>query len=224
MAHPEHGIVSPARFIPVAEDIGAMDQISVRMLDQAVNLLAKWGKMGPPYRSLFVTVNLEAHQVMQPDFSDHLAESLARHDITANKLKIEIVESSVIGNFATAACQLAAIRSSGVQIALDDFGTGYSSLEYLNELSFDLIKVDKTFVDDMETDPRKRSMVKMMCVLAETLGAEVCIEGLENADQAGVAKELKADFGQGYLYSKPLPQADLEDLLQKAAKSKLPRL
>jgi len=213
MHHPDQGVVSPGRFIPVAEGIGVMDQIGLRMLEKAIALLARWQGLGAPHKDLFLTVNLEAHQIMQPDLPHDLKKALAAQNVPAHLLKIEIVESSVIGNFATAAAQIAAIRALGIQIALDDFGTGYSSLEYLHELSFDLIKIDKTFVDDLETDPRKHSMVRMMCVLAETLGAQVCVEGIETQGQADLAQNMHATFGQGYLYSKPLPEAEIEAVI-----------
>jgi sensor c-di-GMP phosphodiesterase-like protein len=115
----------------------------------------------------------------------------------------------MVGNFSAAAQKIAELRETGVQIALDDFGTGYSSLEYLNQLAFDLIKIDKTFVDNVETESRKLSMIKMICVLAETLDTEICVEGIENAEQAKLISELNVAFGQGFLFSKPLPQDEV---------------
>jgi len=215
MAHPELGIISPGRFIPVAEDLGVMDDISRRMLDHALDQLGVWAKRGQPHAGLFLTVNLEAHQIMQPGFATDLAAELQSRSIPPHNLKIEIVESSMVGNFAATARQISRIRDLGVKIALDDFGTGYSSLEYLNQLSFDLIKIDKAFVDDVEVDPRKRSMIKMICVLADTLGAEICVEGIENEAQAEIMVEMKVAFGQGYLFSKPLPQDQMDEVLAK---------
>ncbi len=213
MSHPEQGVIAPGRFIPVAEDIGVIDRISFLMFEKAISMLGSWAKLGAPFDKLFLTVNLESYQIMQPELPDLLKSAIAEKGFQPNLLKIEIVESSVIGNFDTAARQIAAIRNLGVQIALDDFGTGYSSLEYLNELSFDLIKIDRAFVDELDSDPRKRSMVKMMCVLAETLDAEVCVEGIETEAQAAVARELNAIFGQGYLYSKPVSEKDIVELI-----------
>lgn len=212
MNHPELGVVTPDRFIPVADDMGVMDKISLRMLDRALEQLSTWADQGPPQNALFLTVNLEAHQIMQPEFLPDLTDRLGGANIEPGKLKIEIVESSMVGNFAAAAQKIAEIRALGVQIALDDFGTGYSSLEYLNELSFDLIKIDKAFVDDVETDPRKLSMIKMICVLADTLGTEICVEGIETEEQAKLMAQLNVKFGQGYLFSKPLTPEELARL------------
>ncbi|WP_415919090.1 putative bifunctional diguanylate cyclase/phosphodiesterase [Tateyamaria sp. SN6-1] len=213
MAHPELGVISPGRFIPVAEDLGVMDDISLRMLDRALVQLADWAAHSPAHRDLFLTVNLEAHQIMQPDFIETLVSRLERDNIPPQNLKIEIVESSMVGNFSAAAQKIAEIRDVGVKIALDDFGTGYSSLEYLNQLSFDLIKIDKAFVDDVETDPRKHSMIKMICVLAETLDAEICVEGIENQAQADLMSKLNVAYGQGYLFSKPIPREAMANVL-----------
>ncbi|MEO1689308.1 MAG: EAL domain-containing protein, partial [Pseudomonadota bacterium] len=209
MHHPDLGLVPPGRFLPVAEDLGMMEDLGRRMLDHALRQLADWARQGPPRADLFLTVNLEAHQIMAPGFAEDLQDRLARDAIPAANLKIEIVESSVVGNFAAASRQIARIRDIGVKIALDDFGTGYSSLEYLNQLSFDLIKIDKTFVDDVQTDPRKRSMIKMICVLAQTLGADICVEGIETPEQADIVRGLDVAYGQGFLYSRPLAQSDL---------------
>lgn len=209
MVHPELGIVSPGRFIPVAEDLGLMDEISLRMFEHALSQLAQWVGQAPPFCDLFLTVNLEAHQIMQPDFVHTLRARLEKDHIAPNNLKIEIVESSMVGNFSAAAQKIAELRETGVKIALDDFGTGYSSLEYLNQLAFDLIKIDKAFVDNVETESRKLSMIKMICVLAETLDAEICVEGIENAEQAKLISELNVAYGQGFLFSKPLPQDEL---------------
>ncbi|WP_299631894.1 GGDEF domain-containing phosphodiesterase [uncultured Roseobacter sp.] len=214
MSHPDLGILPPARFIPIAEELGVMDAIGERMLTRALDQLATWANMGAPFGELFLTVNLEAQQMMQQDFPQKLGEGLRARHIPAQNLKLEIVESSMVGNFASASRQIGLLRELGVKIALDDFGTGYSSLEYLNELTFDLIKIDKAFVDDVENDPRKKSMVKMICVLAETLGAQICVEGIENDSQAAIMVDLNVTFGQGYMFSKPLPADTLHTALQ----------
>ncbi|WP_299962450.1 bifunctional diguanylate cyclase/phosphodiesterase [uncultured Roseobacter sp.] len=213
LEHPDQGIIMPGDFISVAERLSVMDQISVRMLDRALDLLGEWSTRAAPYDGLFLTVNLEPQQILQTDLPLRLEKALKQRKIRPELLKIEIVESSVIGNFETAARQIATIRAMGIQIALDDFGTGYSSLEYLNQLSFDLIKIDKTFVDGIETDGRKRSMIKMMSVLANALGADVCVEGIESDPQARVAEELGIKFAQGFLYSRPVAQSQIDELL-----------
>lgn len=206
--HPKMGLISPARFIPVAEALGVMGDVSMVMLHRAVDVLSEWGRAKGPKSKLFLTVNLDAAQIMREEFAEDLADLLTSKGVHPGNLKIEIVESSVIGNFAVAARRIAHLRELGVKIALDDFGTGYSSLEYLNQLSFDLIKIDKTFMDDIQHDSRKKSMVRMMGVLSELLGAEVCVEGVEEEAQAEIARGFHVAFGQGYLYSKPLPLAE----------------
>jgi PAS domain S-box-containing protein len=206
--HPKLGLLPPGRFIPVAEDIGLMGEISQRMLTRAVEILGMLARQGGAARGLFLSVNLDAARILQPSFVPELADLLASHGVPPANLKIEVVESSVIGNFAMAARQIARLRELGVRIALDDFGTGYSSLEYLNQLSFDLIKIDKTFVDDIARDSRKQSMVRMMCVLADLLGAQVCVEGVETAEQADIARAMNVQLAQGYLFARPAPAAE----------------
>lgn len=203
--HPKLGLLSPARFIPVAEEIGLMGEVSHLMLCRAIDILGDWARTSGPEKDLFLSVNLDAARVMQPEFVGELAGLLASRGVNPGNLKIEIVESSVIGNFAVAGRQIGRLRELGVKIALDDFGTGYSSLEYLNQLSFDLIKIDKTFMDGIQHDSRKASMVRMMCVLSDLLGADVCVEGVEEEAQAEIARGLKVSYAQGYLYSRPLP-------------------
>jgi PAS domain S-box-containing protein len=206
--HPKMGLLPPGRFIPVAEEIGLMGDISLLMLRRAVALLAQMGRPDSQARGLFLSVNLDAARILEPTFVTELGDLLATHGVAAANLKIEIVESSVIGNFVVAARQIARLRDLGVRIALDDFGTGYSSLEYLNQLDFDLIKIDKTFMDDIQHDSRKQSMVRMMSVLADLLGADVCVEGVEDEAQAAIARALNIQLAQGYLYARPLPAAE----------------
>jgi PAS domain S-box-containing protein len=205
--HPAMGLLSPGRFLPVAEEMGVMGEISGQMLVRAVDILADLAARGGPQRELFLSVNLDAARVMEPGFVPEVAALLASRAVAPERLKIEIVESSVIGNFAVAAQQIARLRALGVKIALDDFGTGYSSLEYLNQLEFDLIKIDKAFLDGIEADGRKQSMVRMMCMMSELLGADVCVEGVEQEAQAEIARGLNVAYGQGYLYARPMPLA-----------------
>lgn len=206
--HPEMGLLPPGRFIPVAEEIGLMGDISLLMLRRAIALLAAMGKPDSPTRGLFLSVNLDAARILEPSFVTELGDLLATQGVAPAHLKIEIVESSVIGNFSVAARQIARLRALGVRIALDDFGTGYSSLEYLNQLEFDLIKIDKTFMDNIQHDSRKQSMVRMMSVLAELMGADVCVEGVEDEAQAAIARALNIPLAQGYLYARPLPASE----------------
>lgn len=206
--HPRMGLLPPGRFIPVAEEVGLMGEISHLMLRRAVALLGDLARKGGATRGLFLSVNLDAARILQPSFVPDLAELLSSHGVPPANLKIEVVESSVIGNFALAARQIARLRDLGVRIALDDFGTGYSSLEYLNQLSFDLIKIDKSFMDGIARDRRKQSMVRMICVLADLLGAQVCVEGVETEAQADIARAMKVQMAQGYLYARPAPAAE----------------
>ncbi len=211
--HPKMGLLSPGRFIPVAEEIGLMSEISWQMMRRAISLLGDMAQQGGPGQGLFLSVNLDAARILQPSFVPELGDMLARQGVPPSSLKVEIVESSVIGSFAQAARQIARLRELGVRVALDDFGTGYSSLEYLNQLTFDLIKIDKSFVDDIHRDSRKRSMVRMICVMAGLLGADVCVEGVETEEQAAVARALNAQLAQGYLYARPMPAAQALALL-----------
>lgn len=205
MNHPKLGLLSPGRILPVVEEIGVMDEVSDIVLARVIDLLAEWSGSTGPERDLFLTVNLHAARIVRAGFVQELGAALQARGVDPGKLKIEIVESSVVGNFEVAARQIARLRALGIKIALDDFGTGYSSLAYLGQLDVDLIKIDKSFTDGVAQEGPMRSMVEMMCAMAGFLGAEICVEGIEDAAQAAVVRDLGVGYGQGYLFARPMP-------------------
>ena len=208
MEHPELGFLSPARFLPAAAEAGILHALGEQMLDEAANLLADWKKEGGKQANLFLSVNIDAGHLLQKDFVDRVETRLEKHAISPHLLKLEIVESSLIQNFDIARDRISRLRALGIKIALDDFGTGYSSLEYLNKLSVDLIKIDKAFVDGIAADKRKEMMFVALCTISNLLGSEICVEGLEEEEQARIARQVSTDngriFGQGFLYDKPM--------------------
>ncbi len=212
--HPKLGLLPPGRFLPVVEEIGVMDEVSDIVLARGIDMLATWAGSSGPERELFLTVNLNAARIVRAGFVQELGAALQARGVDPGRLKIEIVESSVVGNFEVAARQIALLRALGIKIALDDFGTGYSSLEYLGQLDVDLIKIDKSFTDGIAQEGRMRSMVQMMCAMAGFLGAEVCVEGIEDAAQAAVVRGMGVSYGQGYLFARPMPMEDALEVLR----------
>ena len=214
--HPDRGMIPPGQFIPVLEDLGLMDRLGSTMLERAIAQLEHWSRLEAPFPDLFVSVNLEARQMLQPGFVDTLRATVARTRLPPGRLKIEIVESALIGDLRRASQTVAAVRDLGIQVALDDFGTGYSSLEYLTELSFDLIKIDRAFVFGLEQDAKKQAMLDTIQAIARTLGSETCAEGIETARQAERLAATGVRYGQGFLFARPLPAADMESFIRKA--------
>jgi diguanylate cyclase (GGDEF)-like protein len=200
--HPEHGDVSPADFIPIAEDTGLIAPIGSWVIDEAFRQLSVWNaqRPGSPLR---VGVNMSAAQ-LTPDLVAEVRMALQRHGVAPQWVVLEITESLLIeGEGANDV--LARLRALGVDIALDDFGTGYSSLGYISEYAIDVVKLDRSLIARLGTSTRARGLVRGVVEMAQALGMHVLAEGLENQAQAEAARELGCALGQGWLYSKALP-------------------
>lgn len=212
--HPELGIVSPARFIPIAEETGQILPLGRHVLEQAVAQLARWRRMAPG-RGLTVNVNLSARQMWDEGYVDELLGFLARS--RAEGLKIEVTESMTVTDHDQAGAILQRFRALGVPLCMDDFGTGYSSLSHLGDLPFDVLKIDKSFVSAAGTDPRRESLLCGIVDLAHRLGLSVVAEGIETETERAIVSRAGCDYGQGYLFARPLPADDAEALLRGPA-------
>jgi EAL domain-containing protein (putative c-di-GMP-specific phosphodiesterase class I) len=212
--HPRRGVVSPADFIPVAEETGLIVPIGQWVLEEACRKVREWQIASPSHRSLSLSVNLSARQVAQPDLLDRIKGALEQNKLSAHYLKLEITESVVMENAEAAAQMFKQLRSLGVQLSIDDFGTGYSSLSYLHRFPLNYLKIDRSFVMRMTTD-NDNAIVKTISTLAHNLGMEVIAEGIETEDQYQQLKELGCEYGQGYLFSRPVDAEAVLNLLAK---------
>ena len=213
--HPERGLVHPAEFIPLAEDSGLILPLGRWVLTEACRQLAAWRAGGRP--DLRVTVNLSARQFADPELTDVVAEALAKADLPADALWLEITESVLMEEVQTTANTLHALKSLGVHLAVDDFGTGYSSLSYLKRFPVDLLKIDRSFIDGLGTDPEDGAIVLAIVSLAEALRLEVVAEGVEHFHQLEALHRLGCDAVQGFLLGRPGPADGLPDARAAAA-------
>jgi len=214
--HPRLGLVPPLQIIPLAEETGQIDAIGHWVLEQACAQLAAWREQG--IGDLSMSINLSAQQLRSPQLLDTVRQTLARHGLREGEIEFEITESVAMTNPEQAIGVLHALRALGVRLAIDDFGTGYSSLAYLKHLPIQCLKVDKSFVRDIETDHNDAAICAATIALAHQLGLEVVAEGVETeAQRAFLADQHGCDHLQGYLIGRPVPAATLEPLLRQRA-------
>ncbi|MDP3845813.1 MAG: EAL domain-containing protein [Pseudomonas sp.] len=211
--HPQHGMVSPAQFIPLAEDNGLILPIGQWVLEHACGQLKAW-QTHPLASVLPLSVNVSARQFRQADFVDLVRSALHSSGVDPSKLKLELTESLVLDNVEAVIAKMHALRALGVRFSMDDFGTGYSSLSYLKRLPLDQLKIDQSFVRDIVTDPGDAVIVKTIIGMAHNLGLEVIAEGVETEAQRSLLLDYDCRVFQGYLFSRPLPLAEFEALLQ----------
>ncbi|MCW2612718.1 MAG: hypothetical protein JWM15_3964 [Cryptosporangiaceae bacterium] len=216
--HPDRGLVSPAEFIPVAEETGLIVPIGEWVLAEALAQVQTWRTELPGAADLTIAVNLSASQLLAPDLLRSVSAALTTSGIPASAVHLEITESVVMNEVERSIATLQSLRSRGVALAVDDFGTGYSSLSYLKQLPVTTLKIDRSFIDglgaDGEQDP---SIVDAIVSLAGALGLGVVAEGVETRGQLSALQRLDADRAQGYLWSKPMPAADVPAWLVRCA-------
>jgi diguanylate cyclase (GGDEF)-like protein len=212
--HPRHGVVAPADFIPAAEETGLIVPIGQWVLEEACKKVREWQVSSPGHRNLSLSVNLAARQISQPDLTDRIKSALEESKLHPHSLKLELTESVVMENAEAAAQTFKQLRSLGVQLSIDDFGTGYSSLSYLHRFPLNYLKIDRSFVMRMTRD-NDNAIVKTISTLAHNLGMEVIAEGIETEEQYQQLKNLGCEFGQGYLFSRPVDDEGALNLLTK---------
>jgi diguanylate cyclase (GGDEF)-like protein len=214
--HPRRGLVSPADFIPVAEETGLIVPIGEWVLYEACKHIRKMQVAFPSHRSLSLSVNLSARQVAQPDLLDRIQDALAISKLDPHCLKLEITESVVMENAEAATVMFKQLRAVGVQLSIDDFGTGYSSLSYLHRFPLNYLKIDRSFVMRLTTD-NDNAIVRTILTLARNLGMEVIAEGIETEEQYQQLRMLGCEYGQGYLFSHPVGNEGVLHLLAQDA-------
>jgi len=198
-------LVSPSEFIPVAEDSGLIVPLGQWAIGKAAEVLADWDRQNGGERvDCYFSVNVSAIQLVRDDIAQAVRSALETHKIGGERLMIELTESAIIADPDLAMSVLSKIKALHARIAMDDFGTGYSNLAYLQRLPLDVLKIDRSFVEHMVDDREKVAIVRTIQSLAETLGMRTTAEGVETADQARLLSALGCDFGQGFLFARPM--------------------
>ncbi|MBR4556282.1 MAG: EAL domain-containing protein, partial [Clostridiales bacterium] len=211
MKDSEGNIISPGEFIPVAEKVGLIDKVDGTVFKKAGaffgELLKKTGA------NLTLSINASVRHLMKSDFVDEIRELLDTSGIPAKNLEIEITESIMIESFEKALLCIDELKKMGLQIAIDDFGTGYSSLSYLNRFPANLLKIDKSFIDKMNTSDSSTQYVAEIISIGHVMGFDVISEGVEENEQLETLKNIGCDYIQGFIWGKPLSAEDAEKLV-----------
>ncbi len=213
--HPVHGMISPLDFVPLAEETGMIRAMGDWVLRTACEATRGWQlEPGHDGERLTIGVNLSARELHEPGLVDCVAAALHGSGLAPADLTLEITESVLMNDTAAAIARLRELKALGVRLAIDDFGTGYSSLSYLKHLPVDIVKIDKEFVDDIARGPQEAALAGTIVALSETLHLKTVAEGIEDADQLRALRRLGCDYGQGYLFAKPMPAEETGALLR----------
>jgi diguanylate cyclase (GGDEF)-like protein/PAS domain S-box-containing protein len=215
--HPERGLLDPGDFVSVAEESGLIEPIGRWVQEVACRQVLEWHELRPDRRPFDVSVNLSARQVTNRDLATSIGEILAGSGLDPVHLRLEVTESALVEESATATGTLEALSDLGVGLVLDDFGTGYSSLAYLNRFPFDALKIDRSFVDALGVEQERTAIVEAIIGMARALSLDVIAEGVENEAQLGELVRLGCDHAQGHLFSRALPAEKITALLGEGA-------
>ena len=211
--HPEDGFISPGDFIPIAEDTGLIIPLGKWILESACHQLSIWHTQFPFDLPLIMSINLSGHQLTQPNLVTEIEEILQRNGLDGQYLKLEITETVAMEDVETAISILQKLKSLNLQLSIDDFGTGYSSLSYLHRFPINTLKVDRSFVNNMGNTEEDSAIVRTIITLSHMLNLDVVAEGVETAVQQAKLQQLGCEYGQGYLFSRPLDSNKATELL-----------
>jgi EAL domain-containing protein (putative c-di-GMP-specific phosphodiesterase class I) len=212
-AHPTHGIVVPNEFIPMAEETGIIISLGKIVIEKVCAQMADWSKRGQEL--VPVSINVSPRQFNEGNIATILQEAIERHHVDPRLIEIEVTESSMMSENDEVTTKLHAIRQMGIKILVDDFGTGYSSLSQLQRLDFDVLKVDRTFTNELVTANEGRVLFQAIITMAHGLGMRVVAERVETLEQIKLLKALRCDEIQGFYVSQPLPASDTQPILPK---------
>ncbi len=215
--HPRRGLIGPDRFIPLAEETGLILEIGPWVLEQACRDARRWQEQHLGTRPLVVSVNLSPREFACPEMPGEVAQIVQRTGLDPASLRLEITETAMMHDVDQASHTLNELKRLGVWLAIDDFGTGYSSLNYLRRFPVDTVKIDRSFITGLEDDAGAVSIVRAVTALGHALGMDVTAEGIETAAQLALMAAVGCDRGQGYLFSRPLPAHELDELLRRDA-------
>ena len=209
--HPERGWIAPGDFIPVAEETGLIVPIGTWVLGQSARHIREWKAQGRWREGFYLSVNLSGNQLLDDDLLPHVDTALA--GLAPGELRLELTETTVVGNVEALCNVLPALRERGIPLYMDDFGTGYSSLSYLNELPFDVLKIDRSFITAIGDREESQVLVRTVLAMARAMNLQVVAEGIETADQAALLFAMGGHYGQGYHFARPMPAALAADWL-----------
>jgi diguanylate cyclase (GGDEF)-like protein/PAS domain S-box-containing protein len=215
--HPQRGLIPPSDFIPIAEETGMIVPIGAWVLEEACRQVQQWQEERCNGRALLLSVNVSARQFQAPDLVETVASVLERTGFNPTSLKLELTESMMMHDVERTILRLHELKKLAIQLVIDDFGTGYSSLAYLRQFPITVLKIDRTFVKRLGTDPQDDAIVRSIVTLSRDLGMEVVAEGIETVEQLATLRALGCDYGQGYHFSRPLPSAQAEELVTPEA-------
>jgi diguanylate cyclase (GGDEF)-like protein/PAS domain S-box-containing protein len=210
--HPERGLLAPATFVPIAEEANLIVPLGALVLHRACAQVVRWRETLPAASQLALSVNVSVRQ-LTATFEPELARTLAQTGLPAHALCLEITEGVLLQDSSATTKTIANLRERGIRIVLDDFGTGYSSLSYLQRFSLDILKIDRSFVQGLEQRIESRVIVEAIVMMAHAFGLDVTAEGVETHEQLQMLRELGCANAQGYLLGRPMPAADIEELL-----------
>ncbi len=215
--HPEHKMISPAEFIPIAEETGLIVPLGTWILKEACSQLRKWkDKFHQDYAFVMMSINLSGKQFSDPHLIDNIDSILEEFQLPGNHIKLEITESILMDNTEAATYTLKKIRDRNIQLSIDDFGTGYSSLSYLHRFPVNTVKIDRSFVNRINPHDENAEIVKAIITLAQILKMDVIAEGIETNAQLTHLRSLNCEYGQGYFFAKPLNVKDAEALMMRS--------
>jgi EAL domain-containing protein (putative c-di-GMP-specific phosphodiesterase class I) len=208
-------LLSPADFIPLAEESGAILPLGRWVMREAARQAFEWHQRFPARQHWTMSINVSVKQLQQPAFADEVRDVLVETGVDPARIILEITESIMVENAPVMLERLRALKQLGVRLAIDDFGTGYSSLSYLREFPLDLLKIDKSFIDDVGAMSGERELTRAIIELGKTLDLELVAEGIERGDQVSRLTSLECDLGQGFYFARPLDAAAVDQLLSE---------
>ncbi|HYU31072.1 MAG TPA: bifunctional diguanylate cyclase/phosphodiesterase, partial [Thermoanaerobaculia bacterium] len=215
--HPRHGTIFPDEFLSVAEETGLIVSMGRYVLEESCRKVRELQRRYPEHRELKLSVNLSNKQFFQADLFEQVRHALTESGLDPSCLGLEITEGVIIQHAESANTRFARLKSLGVQLSMDDFGKGYSSLNYLHRFPMDILKIDRSFVSRIEEGSGNLAILEAIVTLAHQLGMEVVAEGIQTAAQVKTIRALGCEYGQGFLFSKPLSASEIDHLLAPAA-------
>jgi diguanylate cyclase (GGDEF)-like protein/PAS domain S-box-containing protein len=211
--HPERGLLTPDKFLPVAEESGLIVQVGAWAVGEACRRLRDWDRLAGGPSAFCLAVNLSARELTHPDVVSTVLNAVRRSALNPSRLTIEVTESTAMADRDSGFRALRELSGAGVRIAIDDFGTGYSSLDHLREMPADILKIDRSFVAGMAANSPDSALVAAAIAMGRALEMEVVAEGIETSEQVADLRELGCPLGQGYLFARPLPPEEIDSLL-----------
>ena len=207
--HPQRGLLPPAEFIPISETNGVVIPLGRWVLGEACLKVQEWQDAGLVGDAFYISVNLSVRHLQDRHVVDHVVEALERSQLPSSALVLEITETALLEDHDATRSTLAALKALGTRLSVDDFGTGYSSLSYLSAFPVDVIKIDKSFIDQIALTSGGEAMVRAVIELARTLGLEAVAEGIEQREQADALERLGCTLAQGFLFARPMPASEM---------------